>query len=186
MYSAVITWLATVRSDAVKLTVPFVVTGTSLARTVDPSLNVTVPSVTSVVPFFTVAVNVTESPKFEGFLLDATLVVVASRGLTVRIAVFTPAFNDAEMVTWVAEETEVVVMVKLALMAPAGTVTDAGTVAAAVLSDDSVTTVPPVGAESLKVTVPDEGLPPITAAGSRFKLETAPAVTVSFAVCEPL
>jgi hypothetical protein len=137
-------------------------------------------------PFFTVAVNVTESPKFEGLLLEATLVVVASRGLTVRVAVFTPAFKDAEMVSSVAEETELVVMVKLALIALAGTVTDTGTVAAAVLSDVSVTTVPPLGAESLNVTVPDELLPPISAAGSRLKLETAAEVTVSFAVCEPL
>jgi hypothetical protein len=44
--------------------------------------------------------------------------------------------------------------VKVALVAPAGTVTLAGTVATAVLLLDRVTTVPPDGAGLFNVTVP--------------------------------
>lgn len=44
--------------------------------------------------------------------------------------------------------------VKVAEVAPAGTVTDVGTVATAVLLEVSVTTVPPVGAGPVRVTVP--------------------------------
>ena len=48
---------------------------------------------------------------------------------------------------------------KVVLVLPAGTVTLAGTVAAAVLPLVSVTTAPPEGAASFKVTVPVEDVP---------------------------
>ena len=57
--------------------------------------------------------------------------------------------------------TVVVVIEKFALVAPASTVTDAGTTAAALLLE-SETTTPPVGAAEVRVTVPLSGLPPIT------------------------
>ena len=60
--------------------------------------------------------------------------------------------------------TMVVVTVKVAVVAPAATVTLAGVVEAA-LSSDKVTTEPPVGAAPLRVTVPVDELPPSTAAG---------------------
>ena len=60
--------------------------------------------------------------------------------------------------------TDVVVMVNVALVAPAGIVTLAGTVAALELSE-SETAAPPAGAAALKVTVPVEELPPTTLVG---------------------
>jgi hypothetical protein len=67
--------------------------------------------------------------------------------------------------------TDVVATVKLAVVPPAGTVTLAGTVAAALLLD-SVTAAPPDGAGALNVTVPVEGLPPPTLAGLRDTAES--------------
>lgn len=61
--------------------------------------------------------------------------------------------------------TEVVVTVKLALVAPAGTVTLAGTVATAMLPLESVTIAPPEGAAALKVAVPVEEVGPTTLVG---------------------
>ncbi len=62
--------------------------------------------------------------------------------------------------------------VKVALVDPAGTVTLAGTVAAAVLLLDNETSRPPEGAAELRVTVPVAGLPPTTVAGLRLSVES--------------
>jgi hypothetical protein len=58
----------------------------------------------------------------------------------------------------------VVVTVKVAVVLPAGTVTDAGTEAAVLLLDRE-TEMPPVGAALVKVTVPVEDAPRVTLAG---------------------
>jgi hypothetical protein len=50
--------------------------------------------------------------------------------------------------------TELVATVKVAVVAPVGTVTDAGTAVTEVLVLDSDTTVPPEGAALVNVTVP--------------------------------
>jgi len=79
--------------------------------------------------------------------------------------------------------------VKVAELAFAGTVTLAGTVAAAVLLLPSVTTVPPEGAEPFSVTVPVEfALPPTTVVGFSVKEvnPVAAGFTVSVAEAEPL
>jgi hypothetical protein len=68
------------------------------------------------------------------------------------------------MTAGVFADTGVVVIVKVALVAPAAIVTLAGTRAADVLLLN-VTTAPPVGAAPVKVTVPVELLPPTTAVG---------------------
>ena len=67
--------------------------------------------------------------------------------------------------TGVEAVTLLVVTVKVALLAPAATVTLAGTVAAAVLSLIRETAAPPLGAGPLNVTAPVEGNPPVTLAG---------------------
>ena len=66
------------------------------------------------------------------------------------------------MVTGVDVVTALVLTVNVALLAPAATVTLAGTVAAAVLSLIRETAAPPLGAGPLRVTVPIEGDPPVT------------------------
>src|SRR3989454_10164606 len=69
------------------------------------------------------------------------------------------------MVAEVDAATALVVTVNGALVAPAGTVTLPGTVAAAVLSLDSVTCAPPAGAGPPSVAVPVAVLPPVTLVG---------------------
>ena len=70
------------------------------------------------------------------------------------------------MVTGVEAATAPVVTGKVALVPPAGTVTLAGTVAAAILLLESATWAPPAGAGPLRVTVPVEDCaPPITLVG---------------------
>jgi hypothetical protein len=68
--------------------------------------------------------------------------------------------------------TVLVVMGKVVDADPAGTVTLAGTVAAA-LALESVTTAPPAGAIPVSVTVPVEEAPPFTVAGLRVSEDAA-------------
>jgi hypothetical protein len=85
-------------------------------------------------------------------------------------------------VTEVLLATGLVVMVKLAVVAPAATVTDAGTWAAAGLLLESVTTAPPAGAAPFNVTVPVEEPPPSTDVGLRVRDVREAAVTVNVVV----
>ena len=87
------------------------------------------------------------------------------------------------MVTGVKAATAEVVIVKFALVEPTGTVTEAGTVAAAVLLLVRLTGIPPTGAGPVSVTVPVEFVPPCTVAGLTLTELRAGGVTVSIAVC---
>jgi hypothetical protein len=69
------------------------------------------------------------------------------------------------MVTAVDAATALVLTVNDALVAPAGTVTVEGTLAAVVSLLESWTWAPPAGAAPLNVTVPVEEFPPVTLAG---------------------
>jgi len=80
------------------------------------------------------------------------------------------------MVTEVVAATELVLTVKVALLAPAGMFTLAGTVAATVLLLERVTTAPDDGAAALSVTVPWDVLPPTTLVGFSVNELTAEAV----------
>jgi hypothetical protein len=89
------------------------------------------------------------------------------------------------MVTVVDVATALLLTVKFALLAPAGTVTLplAGTEATAALLLEMETTAPPLGAGPFSVTVPVEGFPPVTAVGLMLSEERTAGITVSVAVC---
>jgi len=83
------------------------------------------------------------------------------------------------------EDLGLVVAVKVAVVAPAGTVTDAGTWAVAVLELVSVTNAPPAGAAAVNVTVPVDEVPPTTEVGftlTPLSAAAAAGVTVNVAV----
>jgi len=86
-------------------------------------------------------------------------------GVTMREAVCVKLPLDAEIVSGVELAEAMVVIWKAALVAPAATVTLGGTVAAEVLLLDRETTVPPLGAGPLRVTLPVEEFPPLTLVG---------------------
>ena len=89
------------------------------------------------------------------------------------------------MVTELEVATALVVTLNVPLVAPAGTVTLAGTLAAALLLE-SETTAPPLGAGPFRITVHvGEEVPPVTLAGLRPREEGTGGTTVSAAVCVP-
>jgi hypothetical protein len=84
--------------------------------------------------------------------------------------------------------TLLVIAVNAALVAPAGTVTLAGTVTTGVLLLESETTAPPVGAGPFRATRPEVGAPPTTLLGVNVReVSVGPAagcgVTVREALC---
>src|SRR5262245_54233435 len=85
-------------------------------------------------------------------------------------------------VTVVAVLTEAVVTVKVALVAPTGTVTLPGTVATAGLLLESVTTAPPVGAAAVRVVVPVEEVGPTTLVGVTDTEDRVAGVGAAWAV----
>src|SRR5205823_3215703 len=87
-------------------------------------------------------------------------------GFTVSVAVLATPLYLAVRVTAVGTATTLVVTGNVFVVAPAATVTEAGTVAALVLLLVNATTAPPAGAAALSVTVPVLfARPPVTVAG---------------------
>jgi hypothetical protein len=102
--------------------------------------------------------------------------------VTVRTTGRLTLLKVAVIVTGVFVATPTVVAVKVAVVAPAATVTDAGTWATAVLLEVRVTAAPPVGAGPLRVTVPVEDMPPTTEVGTKPSVRRTGRVTVRIAV----
>lgn len=90
----------------------------------------------------------------------------------------------AVMLALVEEATGVVVMANVAVVAPAATVTVAGT-DALVEPELKETETPPVGAPELSVTVPVEDRPPKTDVGESDNEVSATGLIVRVAVTEP-
>lgn len=104
-----------------------------------------------------------------GLIVSDCNVTPVEAGLTVSVAVRVTLFADAVMVTFVLLETALVDTVKFALVAPAGTVTELGTLATLALLLLRFTTNPPDGAAAVSVTVPVTLLPPTTLVGFRLR-----------------
>ena len=102
-------------------------------------------------------------------------------GVTVKGAVFVTPFSTPEIVAVTDDETAIVVIGKVAVVAPDRTVTDAycGAITCADLSLESVTLTPPAGAALLIVTVPVEPAAPSTVDGATVRLTRPGAVTVN-------
>lgn len=96
-------------------------------------------------------------------------------GVSVSDAVRVAPPYDPVIVTPLDAATDSVVIVNVALVLPAASVTLAGTVATPVLLLESVTTAPPDGAAALSVAVPCDEVPPTTFVGLTDSAERAGA-----------
>jgi len=104
----------------------------------------------------TVAVELAIPPRT---LVGFSVMEATCGGVRIRVSVLETPLLVAVMVTVVVDPTEMLVTVKVALVAPAGMVTLAGVVVDALLSD-KVTTAPAASAGLSSVTVPvEERLP---------------------------
>ena len=109
---------------------------------------------------------------------------VVAGGVTVSTADLVTPLKDAEIVTAVEAVTGLVPTVKLAPKAPAGTITQTGTVATQGLLLESVTVAPPAGAAPFRVTVPYEGIHPGTLVGFRLSEDTDVASTITVSAAD--
>ena len=98
-------------------------------------------------------------------------------GLTVTVPVCVVPLRVPVTVAGVADTTADVETVNVAVVAPARTFTEAGTVALG-LFDVKLTVSPPVGATPLRVTVPVEFVPPVTLDGARVMLDSPTGLIV--------
>ena len=112
---------------------------------------------------------------------DSARLTMLAAGLMVNVAVWLRLLSVPVIVALVIAETAVVVTVKVAVVAPAATVTEAGGTAF-VLVELNATTAPPVGAAPLRVTVPVDEAPPTREVGASVSpvIEAGLIVSVPF------
>ena len=96
---------------------------------------------------------------------DASNAAPGAAGVTISSAWRPVPARSAKMLTEKVSATVAVEIGKLALLAPAGTDTLAGSTATPGKGVDNATTAPPLGAPVLRVTVPIAELPPVTLVG---------------------
>ena len=101
-----------------------------------------------------VTVPVTAKPPVTAETLVVITDIAAGGGVTVTVAVPVDPLVVAVMVADVLAVTEPAAIVNVAVFVPAATVTETGTLATAALLDESVTTLPPIGALVERVIVP--------------------------------
>jgi len=126
-----------------------------------------------------VTVPIEDVPPMTDVGLTDTLTKVAE--VTVNGVVRVVPLSVALMAAVLVAFTGIVVTLKVAVVHPAITVIEVGTVAQ-LMFEDSVTTVPPVGAGPLMVTFPVDGAPPWTDVGNTVTLTRVGAVIVSVAL----
>jgi hypothetical protein len=178
--------LATGAVETLKLAVVLFAVTVTVAGTVATAAFILF-SVTTVPPEGAGPLRVTVAT--EGLPPPVTVVGFRTRertagALTVSWSLLVTPLEVAEMLkAFVETATGVVVIGNVAVFVPEGTVTLAGTVAAA-LALARLTRAPPEGALPIRVTVPEAGLPPVTLGGVTTTWETggAAAWTVSGAV----
>jgi len=126
--------------------------GTVPAVVGDEARTITAPPVGAGDVNTTVPVTATPPVAAETFVVMVEM--AAAGGVTVTVAVPVELLVEAVMVAFVFATTEPAVTVKVAVRAPAATVTETGTLATAALLDERLTTLPPTGALVERVTVP--------------------------------
>lgn len=126
-----------------------------------------------------VAVPVADVPP--GTVFGEMLILLRVVGVIISVANFATPEIVANILAVVDFDTAVVGILNVVVVAPAAIVTDDGTVAL-VLLEVRPTSIPPVGAGPLMVTVPVEGVPPATVDGASEMLEREGGVTVIAAV----
>src|SRR5712691_4544302 len=118
-----------------------------------------------------------------GLTVTEDRVGAAGTGLTVSTAVRVTPPKVPEIDNAVVAVTLIVVIEKVALVAPAATVTLAGTAATAELALLRPTSAPPVGAPAVNVTVPCDELPPTTEVGDTLSVDRLAAGGGAGAAC---
>ena len=114
----------------------------------------------------------TTNPPVGAFADSVTVPVAEFAAVTARFADAEYPFASVPAIVAVLfAVTALVVTVNVAVLAPAATVSDAGTVANDWL-ETSFTTNPPVGALAVKVTVPVAVCPPVTLVGETVRVDT--------------